>query len=70
MSNMGCCLTQDTSVMRLESFAVGEKWRMLFLNEMLDKAYKYHMEMKEKGVLPDPETEKRMEAWMAGVKDS
>ncbi|GKF94122.1 pentatricopeptide repeat-containing protein, partial [Tanacetum coccineum] len=42
----------------------------LFLNGMLDEAYKYHVEMKAKGLLPEPEIEKRMEAWMAGMKDS
>ncbi|PWA45923.1 Pentatricopeptide repeat-containing protein [Artemisia annua] len=42
----------------------------LFLNGMLDEAYKYHVEMKAKGLLPEPEIENRMEAWMTGMKDS
>ncbi|KAI3706505.1 hypothetical protein L6452_24298 [Arctium lappa] len=38
----------------------------LFLNGMLDQAYKYHLEMKAKDLLPEPEIEERLQAWMAG----
>nr|XP_043623900.1 pentatricopeptide repeat-containing protein At5g15010, mitochondrial [Erigeron canadensis] len=41
----------------------------LFLNGKLEEAYEYHVEMKTKGLLPEPEIEERLEAWMAGKRD-
>ncbi|KAI3791532.1 hypothetical protein L2E82_05330 [Cichorium intybus] len=38
----------------------------LFLNGMLEEAYKYHVEMKAKDMVPEPEIEERLAAWMAG----
>ncbi|KAL8255688.1 hypothetical protein R6Q59_030755 [Mikania micrantha] len=37
----------------------------LFLNRKLDEAYKFHEEMKSKGLLPEPEMEETLEAWKA-----
>ncbi|CAI9289830.1 unnamed protein product [Lactuca saligna] len=36
----------------------------LFLNGMLEEAYKYHVEMKAKDLLPEPEIEERLDEWM------
>ncbi|KAL4591756.1 hypothetical protein LXL04_004727 [Taraxacum kok-saghyz] len=36
----------------------------LFLNGKLEEAYKYHVEMKAKDLLPEPEIEERLEEWM------
>ncbi|XP_076960820.1 pentatricopeptide repeat-containing protein At5g15010, mitochondrial-like [Bidens hawaiensis] len=38
----------------------------LFLNRKLEEAYKYYLEMKSKGLLPHPEMEETMQAWIVG----
>lgn len=44
----------------------------LFLNCKVEEAYKYYIEMQEKGFLPEPKTESMLQAWLSGrqVTDS
>ncbi|XP_027349647.1 pentatricopeptide repeat-containing protein At5g15010, mitochondrial [Abrus precatorius] len=38
----------------------------LFLNGKLEEAYNYYTDMQEKGFLPEPKTEKMLQAWVSG----
>ncbi|RWR75744.1 pentatricopeptide repeat-containing protein, mitochondrial [Cinnamomum micranthum f. kanehirae] len=38
----------------------------LFLNGKLNDAYRYYLEMKEKGFLPEPKTDEMIKAWVSG----
>jgi pentatricopeptide repeat protein len=38
----------------------------LFLNGKVEEAYKYYIEMQEKGFLPEPKTEDMLQAWLSG----
>lgn len=38
----------------------------LFLNGKLDDAYRYYLEMKEKGFPPEPKTDEMIKAWVSG----
>lgn len=44
----------------------------LFLNCKVEEAYKYYIEMQEKGFLPEPKTENMLQTWLSGrqVTDS
>lgn len=41
----------------------------LFLNGKLEEAYKYYVEMLEKGFLPEPKTEQMLQAWLSGRQE-